>query len=114
MSEDDPDVDIMTREQSPACDHMTVDNPSDGRNDDISGMDWALGLDTLGDDCDNIDQDRSLLLSAIQKHKHSAKPNTANSEMQLFASKVSPGQSWKHLLGSSCNCSYTHSSVILA
>ncbi|KAA6422245.1 MAG: hypothetical protein FRX49_07715 [Trebouxia sp. A1-2] len=87
MSEDDPDVDIMTREQSPACDHMTVDNPSDGRNDDISGMDWALGLDTLGDDCDNIDQDRSLLLSAIQKHKHSAKPNTANSEMQLFASK---------------------------
>ncbi|KAL0050427.1 hypothetical protein WJX82_011056 [Trebouxia sp. C0006] len=105
MSEDDPDVDIMTREESPACDHMAVDDPSDGGNDVISdsetskqeeeevasGMEWAWGADTLDDDqCDNVDQDRSLLLSAIQKHKRSAEPDPENSEMQLFVSSKRP------------------------
>ena len=110
MSEDDPDVDIMTREEPPACDHMAVDDPSDGGNDVISGMEWAW----CGDQCDNVDQDRSLLLSAIQKHKRSAEHDLENSEMQLFASKVSHDQSWKHLSGSSCNCSYIRSSIVPA
>ena len=105
MSEDNPDVDIMTREESPARDQMAVDDPSDGGNDVISdsetskqeeevasGMDWAWGADTLdGDQCDNVDEGRSLLLSAIQKHKRSADNNPDNSEMQLFVSKVSHG-----------------------
>ena len=127
MSEDDPDVDIMTREESPACDHMAVDDPSDGGNDVISdsetskqeeeevasGMEWAWGADTLDDDqCDNVDQDRSLLLSAIQKHKRSAEPDPENSEMQLFVSSVSHGRSWKHLSGSFCYCPYTHLSFL--
>ncbi len=126
MSEDDPDVDIMTREESPARDHMAVDDPSGDGHDVISGsetskqeeevasgMEWAWGADTLDDDqCGNVDQDRSLLFSAIQKHKRSAEHDPENSEMQLFVSKVSHGQFWKHLSGSSCNCSYTHSSII--
>lgn len=102
MSEDDPDVDIMTREESPACDHMAVDDPSNGGNDVISdsetskqeeeevasGMDWAWGADTPDDDqCDNVDEGRSLLLSAIQKHKPSAEHDLEHSEMQLFVSK---------------------------
>ncbi len=129
MSEDDPDVDIMTREESPARDHMAVDDPSDGGKDVnsdsvtskqeeeevASGMDWARDADTPDDDhCNNVDQDRSLLLSAIQKHKRSAEHDLEHSEMQLFVSKVSHGQSWKHLSGSSCNCSCTYSSIIPA
>jgi len=105
MSEDDPDVDIMTREESIARDHMAVDDPSDGGNDVISdsetskqeeevasGMDWAWGADTLdGDQCDNVDEGRSLLLSVIRKHKRSAEHDPENSEMQLFVSKVRHG-----------------------
>lgn len=104
MSEDDPDVDIMSREEPPAPDHMAVDDPTHGGNDVISdsetskneeevasGMDWAWGADTFGDHCDNVDQDRSLLLSAIQKYKRSAEHDLENTELQLFVSKVSFG-----------------------
>ncbi len=104
MSEDDPDVDIMTREEPPAPDHMAADDPTHGGNDVISdsetnkheeevasGMDWAWGADTFCDHCDNVDQDRSLLLSAIQKYKRSAEHDLENTELQLFVSKVSLG-----------------------
>ncbi len=106
MSEDDPDVDIMTRDDSPARDHMAVDEPSSAGDDVISdsetskqeeeeaasGMEWTWGADTAdGDQCDNVDEGRSLLLSAIQKHKRSAEHDPHDSEMQLFVSKVSHG-----------------------
>lgn len=100
VSEDDSDVDIMTREDPPGCDHMAVGDPSDGGNDVISasginkheeevvgGMDWAWGAATFDDHCDNVDQDRSILLSAIQKHKRSAEHDLDNTEMRLFVSK---------------------------
>ncbi|KAL0042311.1 hypothetical protein WJX77_008788 [Trebouxia sp. C0004] len=100
VSEDDPKVDIVTRDEPPEHHNMAVDDPSNGGNDVISdsetskheeeevacGMKWAWGADTLDDQCDNVDQDRSLLLTAIQKHKRSAQRELESSEIQLFVS----------------------------